>query len=99
MYLTSWEAPSIKPNKEQPTLTLLYDRKPVWPCPPIFSPFCIVEEEAQRLPHHHAAFHTEPVCVHLKKRLLCRLVENGVNDLILLPKESHGFYHFLFFFP
>lgn len=67
MYLTSWEAPSIKPNKEQPTLTLLYHREPVWLCPPIFSPFCIVEEEAQSLPHHHAAFNTEPVCVHLKR--------------------------------
>lgn len=86
IYLTSWEALSMKLNKQQTKLTLLHNREPVWTLPTIRNPSCRLGEDFW-LSHHHADGSIGLVCLHLEKRLLHRVMESRMNDLIPFLKK------------
>lgn len=67
IYLTSWEALSMKPNKKKTKLTFLHHREPMWTFPTAFSLLCRLGEDFW-LPHHHVDFSTGPLsaCISLK---------------------------------
>lgn len=85
IYLTSWEALTMNPNKKQTKLIFLYLREPVWTFPTMY-PLCRFGKDFW-LPPHHVDFNIGPVFMHFEKRLLHRFVESRMNHLPSFPKE------------